>query len=61
MVAFSRSSASARFQQILRTTAKHFSIDVPNPSFVWIAGSSSIRGRFAGPMRRDRSRIPEVS
>lgn len=31
MVAFSRSSASARFQQILRTTAKHFSLHAPAP------------------------------
>ena len=31
MVTFSRSIASTRIQQILRTTAKHFSLHVPDP------------------------------
>ena len=31
MVAFSRSSAPSRIQQILRTTAKHFSLHIPEP------------------------------
>lgn len=31
MVAFSRSAASAHIQQILRTTAKHFSLHAPEP------------------------------
>lgn len=31
MVAFSRSGASARIQQILLTTAKHFSLHAPEP------------------------------
>ena len=44
MVAFSSSSASARFQQILRTTAKHFSLHVPETQL------RLDRGEFIDPL-----------
>ena len=52
MVTFSRSTGSARIQQILRTTAKHFSLHVPETQL------RLDRGEFIDPLPLRWSNVP---
>ena len=52
MVTFSRSNGSARIQQILRTTAKHFSLHVPETQL------RLDRGEFVDPLPLRWSNVP---